>query len=84
MDPASLLDDAGVRIKRPNLLIGGKPLSATLNHFGLRFELGTERTLIGGYSGSTFRFQRGDSGQHHSRNSKQYSRNFQRTTYPDG
>jgi cytochrome P450 len=36
---AAILDRARVRLKHPTRLIAGKPLPATLNHFGLRFEL---------------------------------------------
>ncbi len=36
---AAILDRARVRLKRPTRLMAGQPLPATLNHFGLRFEL---------------------------------------------
>lgn len=36
---ASILDRAGVRLKRPHALSPGSPLPGTLNHFALRFEL---------------------------------------------
>jgi cytochrome P450 len=36
---AAILERARVRLKHPTRLIAGQPLPATLNHFGLRFEL---------------------------------------------
>jgi cytochrome P450 len=36
---AAILDRARVRLKHPTRLMAGQPLPATLNHFGLRFEL---------------------------------------------
>lgn len=36
---AAILDRARVRLKHPTRLIAGQPVPATLNHFGLRFEL---------------------------------------------